>query len=139
MDIFVVTNLACISHPELTRNSSGVQPVHVLHAIRVSSADSQPPAVRPDCRPLRRLCASQSGDPAQAITDDFLRFCTLNPKACPLLGVGEPGQWHVPALGADLDVRNDVPAFYVYRHSERVEEVRSLDALWRCRKPKDVS
>ena len=63
--------------------------------------------------------------------DDFLRFCTLNPKACPLLAVGEPGNWHVPKLGVDLDVRNDVPAYYVYRHGGRAEEVRTLNELWR--------
>ncbi len=62
---------------------------------------------------------------------DFLRFCYLNPKACPLLAVGEPGDWRVPALGRDLDIRRDVPAFYVYRHGERAEEVRTLDELWR--------
>jgi uncharacterized protein YcsI (UPF0317 family) len=83
--------------------------------------------------------AGYCGDFAQAnlailprqYADDFLRFCTLNPKACPLLGIGEPGGWRVPALGVDLDVRNDVPAFYVYRHGERAEEVRSLNELWR--------
>jgi uncharacterized protein YcsI (UPF0317 family) len=83
--------------------------------------------------------AGYCGDFAQAnlailprqYADDFLRFCTFNPKACPLLGMGEPGEWRVPALGADLDVRNDVPAFYVYRHGERAEEVRSLNELWR--------
>jgi len=62
---------------------------------------------------------------------DFLRFCTMNPQACPLLAVGEPGDWRVPSLGHDLDVRNDVPAYYVYRHGKRTEEVHSLNELWR--------
>jgi len=83
--------------------------------------------------------AGYCGDFAQAnlailpkqYADDFLRFCYLNPKACPLLAVGEPGDWRVPALGIDLDIRRDVPAFYVYRHGERAEEVRTLDELWR--------
>ena len=90
-------------------------------------------------RRLSGPTAGYCGDYAQAnlailpsqYADDFLRFCTLNPKACPLLGIGEPGEWKVPSLGTDLDIRNDVPAFYVYRHGERAEEVRSLDALWR--------
>jgi uncharacterized protein YcsI (UPF0317 family) len=63
--------------------------------------------------------------------DDFLRFCMLNPKACPLMSVGAPGDWHLPQLGADLDVRTDVPAYHVYRHGERAEEVQSLNELWR--------
>ena len=37
--------------------------------------------------------------------EDFLRFCTANPKACPLLGVSDPGSPYVAALGADLDIR----------------------------------
>jgi uncharacterized protein YcsI (UPF0317 family) len=83
--------------------------------------------------------AGHCGDFAQAnlailpkqYADDFLRFCYRNPKACPLLGVGEAGDWRLPVLGADLGIRCDVPAFYVYRHGERAEEVRKLGALWR--------
>jgi uncharacterized protein YcsI (UPF0317 family) len=83
--------------------------------------------------------AGVCGDFAQAnlailpkqYADDFLRFCMLNPKACPLLAVGEPGDWRVPALGEDLDIRTDVPAYCVYRHGERTDEVTRLDELWR--------
>jgi uncharacterized protein YcsI (UPF0317 family) len=63
--------------------------------------------------------------------DDFLRFCHLNPKACPLLAVGEPGQWAIPALGADLDIRRDVPRYIVYRDGAPAEELTELDAVWR--------
>src|SRR5437868_4885390 len=49
---------------------------------------------------------------------DFLRFAQRNPKACPLLAVGEPGAWNLPALGADLDLRTDVPGYYVYRDGD---------------------
>jgi len=34
-----------------------------------------------------------------ALAEDFLRFCQLNPKPCPLIGVGEPGKWQLPSLG----------------------------------------
>lgn len=61
---------------------------------------------------------------------DFLRFCQSNPKACPLLAVGEPGQWHVPALGREVDIRNDVPGYNVYRDGKFAGEVRSLAELW---------
>ena len=66
----------------------------------------------------------------QRYADDFLRFCLFNPQACPLLGVGEPGQWAVPALGQDLDIRTDVPGYYVYRDGQRAEELTSLEAIW---------
>lgn len=32
--------------------------------------------------------------------DEFLRFCALNPRACPLLDVSEPGSPHFARLGA---------------------------------------
>jgi uncharacterized protein YcsI (UPF0317 family) len=62
---------------------------------------------------------------------DFLRFAQRNPKACPLLAVGEPGAWNVPALGADLDLRTDVPGYYVYRDGELADTPASLESLWR--------
>ena len=62
---------------------------------------------------------------------DFLRFAQRNPKACPLLAVGEPGAWNLPALGADLDLRTDIPGYYVYRDGELAESPVSLEGLWR--------
>jgi uncharacterized protein YcsI (UPF0317 family) len=40
---------------------------------------------------------------------DFLRFCQANPKPCPVLGVSEPGDPHLPPLAEDLDLRTDLP------------------------------
>ena len=34
-----------------------------------------------------------------ALASDFMRFCQLNPKPCPLLAVGAPGDWRLPSLG----------------------------------------
>jgi uncharacterized protein YcsI (UPF0317 family) len=62
---------------------------------------------------------------------DFLLFCQRNPKACPLLGVSEPGQWNIPALGADLDIRNDVPRYVVYRDGELAHDLTTLEFVWR--------
>ncbi|WP_322402407.1 putative hydro-lyase [Massilia luteola] len=67
----------------------------------------------------------------EAQAHDFLRFTQRNPKACPLLAVGEPGAWHLPALGADLDLRTDVPGYYVYRDGELADTPASLAGLWR--------
>lgn len=61
---------------------------------------------------------------------DFLRFCQLNPKPCPLLAVGEPGDPSLPRLG-DVDVRSDLPAYRVFRHGELEEEVTDISPLWR--------
>ncbi len=62
---------------------------------------------------------------------DFQRFCQLNPKPCPLLASSEPGDPHLPMLGADLDIRTDLPRYRVWRKGEMAQEVTDLKALWR--------
>ena len=62
---------------------------------------------------------------------DFHRFCHLNPKPCPLLAASEPGDPRLPTLGADLDIRTDVPLYRVWRRGELVEEVSDISKLWR--------
>ena len=41
----------------------------------------------------------------QALAADFLRFCQLNPKPCPLIGMSAPGDWRVPTLGGTRNQR----------------------------------
>ncbi len=36
-----------------------------------------------------------------------------------------------PGAGADLDIRSDVPGYYVYRDGELAEETTALHGLWR--------
>jgi uncharacterized protein YcsI (UPF0317 family) len=67
----------------------------------------------------------------EALANDFLRFCQRNPKPCPLLAVSEPGDPRLPRLGADLDIRTDVPHYRVWRKGELVDEVTDIGALWR--------
>lgn len=67
----------------------------------------------------------------KALADDFLLFCQRNPRACPLLGVSDVGQPRIPALGADLDLRTDVPRYRVWREGQLVQECRDLNAVWR--------
>ncbi len=63
--------------------------------------------------------------------EDFLRFCQANPKPCPLLGVSEAGDPAIPALGADLDIRTDIPRYRVWRDGEAIDEPRDVKAVWR--------
>ncbi len=65
------------------------------------------------------------------LAGDFLRFCHLNPKPCPVIGVSEPGSPHIPALAADLDLRTDLPRYRVWRDGELVEEPTDLAHVWR--------
>src|SRR5215213_10750062 len=62
---------------------------------------------------------------------DFTRFCMLNPKPCPLLGQSEPGDWRLPMLGEDLDIRTDIPRYRVWKKGELIEEVDDLKQVWR--------
>jgi len=66
-----------------------------------------------------------------ALAEDFLRFCQLNPKPCPLIGVGEAGDWRLPSLGADLDIRTDLPRYRVWRDGAIVDEPQDLLRYWR--------
>jgi len=62
---------------------------------------------------------------------DFLRYCQANPKPCPLLGVSEPGDPALPALGQDIDIRSDLPRYRVWRDGELADEPGDVRALWR--------
>ncbi len=63
--------------------------------------------------------------------NDFLRFCQLNPKPCPLIGMSEPGDPMLPMLGQDIDVRTDLPAYRVFKDGVETDEVTDLSDYWR--------
>ncbi|HSP50133.1 MAG TPA: putative hydro-lyase [Pseudolabrys sp.] len=67
----------------------------------------------------------------QRLAGDFLRFCQLNPKSCPLIGMSTPGDWRVPALAEDLDIRTDLPRYRVWRHGELITEPVDVRDVWR--------
>jgi uncharacterized protein YcsI (UPF0317 family) len=62
---------------------------------------------------------------------DFLQFCALNPKACPVLDVTDPGDPAFRNLGAGIDIRSDVPRYRVYRHGSLATESDDINTLWR--------
>lgn len=66
-----------------------------------------------------------------ALAPDFMRFCQLNPKPCPLLAVGAPGDWRLPSLGEDLDIRTDLPRYRVFEHGELIDEPTDIRNHWR--------
>lgn len=61
---------------------------------------------------------------------EFVAFCNANAQACPVLAVSAPGSPHMPELGADIDVRTDLPAYWVYRDGRRAETVKDISAFW---------
>jgi uncharacterized protein YcsI (UPF0317 family) len=67
----------------------------------------------------------------QAQAADFLLYCQRNPKPCPVLAVGDPGSFALPTLGADIDLRTDLPRYRVWRRGELLDEPGDISALWR--------
>ena len=63
--------------------------------------------------------------------DDFLSFCRQNPKPCPILAVGRPGDPALPALGQDIDIRSDVPRYRVFRDGVEVATPADISEHWR--------
>ena len=62
---------------------------------------------------------------------DFLRFAQANPKPCPVLAVSEPGDPGFPTLGANLDMRTDLPLYRVWHDGELVSEPADIADVWR--------
>ena len=63
--------------------------------------------------------------------NDFLRFCQLNPKPCPLIAASNaPGDPGLTPLG-DIDIRTDVPSYRVFRDGVFTGEVTNITDLWR--------
>lgn len=65
------------------------------------------------------------------LAGDFLRFCHQNRRPCPVIALGDPGVPQLPTLGADIDIRTDVPRYHVWRNGELADTPTDIRALWR--------
>ncbi len=61
---------------------------------------------------------------------DFMRFCQRNPKPCPLSGVSDTGNPMMFTLGADIDIRTDVPSYNIYRQGKLDGSATEIWDLW---------
>ncbi len=61
----------------------------------------------------------------------FAAFCRANSRSCPLLATSRPGDPTLPTLGADIDMRHDLPGYRVFSDGELEEEVTDVAAIWR--------
>src|SRR3982075_570782 len=52
----------------------------------------------------------------EKLASSFHRFCQLNPKPCPVIGMSDVGNPRIPSLGIDLDIRTDLPRYRVWRN-----------------------
>lgn len=60
---------------------------------------------------------------------EFAAFCQRNPKPCPVIGMGSPGDASLPDLG-DIDIRTDVPRYRVFKNGELVDEPTDIRKYW---------
>jgi uncharacterized protein YcsI (UPF0317 family) len=67
----------------------------------------------------------------QAVASDFAAFCAANPRACPVLAIGKPGDPALPGLGAGIDIRTDLPRYRVYRDGALASQPTEIRDLWR--------
>ena len=67
----------------------------------------------------------------ELLANDFLRYCQRNPKPCPLLAVSKPGEAMLPSLGADIDIRTDLPRYRVWRDGALADHPTDISKLWR--------
>ena len=64
--------------------------------------------------------------------NDFLQFCQFNPKPCPLIGMSaNAGEFLLPDLGQDIDIRSDVPGYRLFEKGELKQELTDIKSLWR--------
>ena len=67
----------------------------------------------------------------EKLSASFHRFCQLNPKPCPVIGMSDVGDPRIPSLGIDLDIRTDLPRYRIWRGGELVGEPENLNEIWR--------
>ncbi len=64
--------------------------------------------------------------------NDFLQFCQLNPRPCPLIGLSSaPGDSGIKKLGEDLDIRSDLPSYRIFEYGELKQEITDATEFWR--------
>ena len=63
---------------------------------------------------------------------DFLMYARANPKPCPVIAVApEAGDYMLPEVGEDFDIRSDVPMYRVWKDGEMTAEVTDIKDYWR--------
>ena len=66
-----------------------------------------------------------------AFVGEFAAFLEANPAACPLIARGTAGDPAMPELGADIDIRFDLPRYRVFREGRIEGEPTDISDVWR--------
>ena len=62
---------------------------------------------------------------------DFLLFTQRNPKACPVLEVGDVGSRLVKHMADNADIARDIPKYRIWENGVMTEERTDISSLWR--------
>jgi uncharacterized protein YcsI (UPF0317 family) len=61
---------------------------------------------------------------------EFDAWCAANRSVAPVIARSRPGDPGLPSLGADIDIRTDLPRYRVFRHGAPAGDVDDIDDLW---------
>lgn len=68
----------------------------------------------------------------KAWADEFLQFCQLNQKPCPVVAMAaQPGDTNLVEVAPDFDIRTDVPKYRIWKDGTLVDEVTDISSVWR--------
>ncbi|MGD8563006.1 MAG: putative hydro-lyase [Desulfarculaceae bacterium] len=67
----------------------------------------------------------------QEFAFDFLLFCQLNPKPCPILEVSLAGDPVLKEIAPGADLRTDLPAYRIFENGQLLEECQDIAGHWR--------
>ena len=67
---------------------------------------------------------------AARYADEFSAYCEKNPKVCPIISRSGPGEYSVPDLGHDLDLRTDLGGYSIFERGKAVQEATSIKNIW---------
>lgn len=62
--------------------------------------------------------------------EEFIEFCRINSKPCPIIAYSKPGDPSLPNLGENLDIRIDVPEYHIFKNGEFVEATHDIKDYW---------
>lgn len=67
----------------------------------------------------------------QNIAFDFLLFCIRNPKPCPILEVGDPGDPYTKLTAMRADITTDLPRYQILENGKVVAEPTDIREYWK--------
>jgi len=66
----------------------------------------------------------------QETAENFIQFCNLNSTPCPIIAVSKVGDFSLPVLGSNLDIRYDIPEYHLFKHGSFFGSVTNIVDYW---------